>query len=74
MTVPPLPSPLVQKLCEKVLRFVDYMAEKLRSSGYYLEEREKEDMTLQFVSDKVGQGLYCVWLHYGMIHLFRYTQ
>ena len=56
--------PLEQKLCEKVLRFVDHMAKKLRNSGYYLEEREKEDVILQFVSEKVRHGLYYWWLYY----------
>ena len=40
-------------MCEKSLLFVDLMAQKLRSKGYYLKEREKEGVKMLVPSEKV---------------------
>ena len=54
LTVPHPPThPTPQKLCMKVIEFVDHMARKLRSNRYYLEEREKQDVKLLVMSEKV---------------------
>ena len=50
-----------------MLLFVDHMAKKLQNSGYYLEEREKEDVILQFVSEKVRQGRINVVILYWLL-------
>lgn len=70
LTVPHPPThPTPQKLCMKVIEFVDHMARKLRSNRYYLEEREKQDVKLLVMSEKVRltELCACAYVYYGLV-------
>ena len=52
---------VTQQICDKVLKFVNYISMKLKKASYYLRSIEKNELSLKMVSEEVCL-LYCQYL------------
>ena len=44
---------VTQQICDKVLKFVNYISMKLKKASYYLRSIEKNELSLKMVSEEV---------------------